>query len=91
MINILFEKVRYKSGQEKTLTLIKNKTEITWKILFKFINDNTGVNMDSIKLIHNNKYYKYDESSVFHWENFMNKTDDFVIFRVKYYNNIEKN
>jgi len=87
MVNILFENVG-----KQTLVLSIDKNEITWPILFNFIERKMGISSNKIKLSINNTTFKKSCAKFpksFHWENFMKKTDDFIIFKVKYFQNID--
>lgn len=88
MVNILFE-----NTGKQTLVLSIDKNDITWPILFNFIEKKIGVSENKIKLSIFGKTFfkkscgKFPKS--FHWENFMKKTDDFIIFKIKYFQNID--
>lgn len=89
MVNILFENVVLKSGEKKTLIFCIDKNKITWDILFGFLRQKTDVDKNYCKLFYLNKYYTCKENSTFHWQNFMNSNDDFIIFKVKYFKNVD--
>ena len=75
MVNIIFDKV----DQGKSLLLIANKNQITWNLLFDFLEKKTNVSRYKTKLCINNKFYTCKEKISFVHKNFFSDRDDFIV------------
>ena len=61
MINIIFDRVY----GNQSLVFQAEKNQITWKLLFDFIEEKTNVSRHKTKLYINNKFYTCKEKTPF--------------------------
>jgi hypothetical protein len=86
MVNIIFDKVPLGSFTYKTFNLIKERNEITWKILFDFLEKKTGIPCEYLKLRYRNNIFTI-QSNLFNYNDFVNSTEikgGYITFGVDY-------
>ena len=75
MVNIIFDRVY----GNKSLVFQVDKNQITWNLLFDFLEKKTNVSRYKTKLCINNKFYTCKEKISFVHKNFFSDRDDFIV------------
>jgi len=85
MINIIFDKVY----NNKSIVFAVDKNQITWELLFDFLEKKTNISKYKTKFFINNKFYTCKEKIPFNHKDFIKDSMDFLIINVRFYDNID--